>query len=80
MKERLELGLHPPSLINRLLERFGIREVSPRDICPAKHLDRLYELFPDLLGDPDIGVGNFGNCQSWRNYPEWWEKLVAEKS
>lgn len=70
-----EMGfrLHRPLLMWRILERLGLRDVSPEDICPLTEIERLYQTYPDLRGDTTaIGPGDDGDCQTWRNNPGWW--------
>lgn len=72
------MHLHPPSLLKRLAEKMGY-EITPADICSGRDLDGLYRTFPDLAGDKNIGPGDDGKCQSWRDNPGWWGELTAKR-
>lgn len=69
------LNLHEPSFSKKIAEKLGIREIIPSDICPDT--DALLKKYPDLGGDKTaIGLGDDGDCPSWKNYPGWWKSLV----
>lgn len=73
------LDLKPPSKIKRALEKAGLREITPSDICSNRRtLNELYETYSDLAGDKAIGYGDEGRCQSWRDCPGWWKDLVRK--
>jgi len=80
MVERLDLK--PPPRIKQALERLGLREMTPADICPDREtLDRLYKTYPDLAGDKTaIGPGDDGYCQSWQGDRGWWRELVKKEN
>lgn len=69
-----ELNLHPPSRAKQFLAELGIREILPSDI--TKQPETLRHVYRHLGGDPEIGRGNDGHCQSWRNNPNWWKDIV----
>lgn len=72
------IGVHKPSLFKRGLAKLGW-DVTPEDICPPKKLELLYSLYPFLRGDwTAIGVGDDGNCQSWKNNPGWWKEVLQD--
>ena len=75
------LDFHRPSLLKRMGEKFfpiGIfaGEVTPADIVPRDQLDKLFQTYPDLAGDRNIGLGDEGNCQSYYGCPGWWKEFV----
>ena len=61
------LNLRQPSMLKLLGEALHLRQIIPADICPdRKTLDELYRERPDLAGDPEFGLSNYGKCQSWQ--------------
>lgn len=71
-----EFHFHSPSIIKRIGEKIRIYEVIPADIVPENELGQLLKTYRDLAGDPDIGFGNDGYCQSWRGDPFWWKSFL----
>lgn len=74
-----ELQLYPPGKVIQILEKLGVRDVRPEDICPEEKLPILYKMFPELLGDReemDITMG--GRCQVWRDNPRWWDRFLKQ--
>ena len=71
--------LKPPSMLKKIFERLGIREIEPKDLAKDREvLDRLYRKYPSLAGDRTaIGPGDDGHCQDWCGNPLWWKNLVG---
>lgn len=73
-------GLHPPSKLKIFLEKLGF-DIAPWDICPENKLHRLYDADPFLMGDwTAIGIGDIGDCQSWKRNPGWWRAILEQHS
>lgn len=74
-----QIRLHALSWGKQWLEKVGLREVRPEDICPPQFLEQLYQKYPDLLGDATaIGPSDDDRCQSWRDHPGWWKEVLAK--
>lgn len=74
-----ELIFHKPPLIKRLGEKLRVSEITPADIVSYEQLGLLLQTYRDLAGDLDIGIGNDGNCQSWRGNRGWWKAFFDNK-
>ncbi len=66
-----------PGAVKQFLADHDLVDIPPEDICRTqKQLEELYERRPDLRGDTSaIGLGDCGNCQSWRRNPRWHERI-----
>lgn len=73
------LGLHQPNIIYQALERLGVREINPKDLCRGtRMLDKLYALHPGLRGDTtSLGYAN-GLFEGSDNSRGWWRQIVTE--
>jgi len=69
------MGLHPPSKVKELLNSAHLRQIRPGDIGNA---EIILQTFPDLAGDPELGIGNDGDCQSWVGDWGWHRKFLRE--
>lgn len=79
MREHIEnINLRPPARWRQVLEKYHLKEIEPRHLCNSEHdYFLLGQKYPDLLGDRttiDIGLG--GRCQSWRDCPGWWKRII----
>lgn len=70
------LGLHRPPKTLEILNFLRLRQITPSDI--STKVDALFEQFPDLGGDPELGPGNYGNCQSWRGDWKWHQDFLSQ--
>ena len=72
--------LHSPAPFKQLLEKIHLREIRPADICPPNELERLYQTYPDLLGDRSTFDDRLdpGHCPSWKDNPGWWKNFLKE--
>jgi hypothetical protein len=67
-------GLHRPTIPKEMLARLHLRQIEPPDI--SSHLDILFKKYPALFGDPNIGPGDDGNCQSWCGDWDWYQDFL----
>ncbi|MCL4390119.1 MAG: hypothetical protein M1484_03685 [Patescibacteria group bacterium] len=70
-----DLGLHRPGAIKEALNVIGLRPIEPGDIGNAPEI---IEKFPDLGGDPELGIGNDGDCPSWVGDKYWYKRFLKE--
>ena len=72
------LGLVSPHWLKIVLDKAGLREITPEDICTSDtQRAKLFEKYPMIAGDSTaIGPGDDGNCQDWRGDPGWWKGLL----
>jgi hypothetical protein len=72
------LSLHPPVFLRRALSDLHLLQVRPEHI--TTDTDALYKNFRGLAGDIELGLGNYGNCQSWCGDWDWWKKFLREQT
>ncbi len=70
------LNLHEPNLVKKVLDKLHLRQVQPGDIG---NKDEIFRVYPDLGGDPEFGLGNYGDCPSWRNDWGWHERFIRDQ-
>ncbi len=69
------MNLHYPKLHHFILWAIHLREMGPEDIGDP---GVIFRLNPGMRGDPDLGIGNEGNCQDYCGDWNWWWKFLFQ--
>lgn len=74
-KPEAEMGLHKPGKFKVFLNALHFRQITLADIGNAHAIMARY---PSMAGDPDLGIGNVGNCPDLAG--DWgWHKIFLEE-
>ena len=69
------MNLHYPNFLKFVLWTIHLREIEPWDI--GNHYKIIKE-YPEIGGDRNFGIGNYGDCPDYRGDWNWWWRFLFQ--